>query len=305
LFQKLIVGHNINEIKEACVVDWNHHLICGSLSFSMSENAGTFLATALGYVIGFGSLMLYTPIAVRIYRQKSADGTTMSTWWLKLVSYTMSDTYYMLKGYPLSTYVETLTITIEAAIILGLVGYYQRRLNATFGILFVVYLTISAYGLFGGAPPQVVAVGQLAAGGLNSAALIPQFVLNYQKQSKGDYSPLTAGLATTGCAIRLFTIQKLAGSDPILMTTFGISMILNAALLAQIIYYGMAVEGLSLRAVLCADLGGNEESSSTTTTSASAMSDIGFRELETSETDDMRYISVVPEKANVMELSRR
>jgi mannose-P-dolichol utilization defect protein 1 len=271
----------------------------------MSENNdASFLATALGYLIGFGSLMLYTPIAVRIYRQKSADGTTLSTWWLKLASYTMSDTYYLKKGYPLSTYIETLTITIEAAIILGLVGYYQKRLccydDATFGILLVVYLTLSAYGLWG-APPQVVAAGQLVAAALNPAALVPQFVLNYQKQSKGDYSPLTAGLAATGCAIRLFTIQQLAGSDPILMITFGIAMVLNATLLAQILYYGMVVEGLSLRAVICADFDGtnhnnhNEISSlsftNTTTTSAAMRSDVElFHKLETSsETADRTY----------------
>jgi mannose-P-dolichol utilization defect protein 1 len=201
----------------------------------------------------------------------------------------MSDTYYLLKGYPLSTYVETLTITIEAAVILGLVGYYQRKIwNATFGILLVVYLTISAYGLWG-APPQVVAVGQLVAAALNPAALVPQFVLNYQKQSKGDYSPLTAGLAATGCAIRLFTIQQLTDSDPILMTTFGIALVLNAALLAQILYYGMVVEGLSLRAVLGADISENGEESSTSAMMMMSDDVELFHKLETSETADRTY----------------
>ena len=258
-----------------------------------TSTVGTFVATALGYVIGLGSLLLYTPIAVRIYRQKSADGTTLSTWWLKLASYTMSDTYSLVKGYPLSTYVDTLTITVEAAVILLLVGYYQRQLvTPSFGILCLVYLVVAAYGLWG-APLHVVALGQLLAAALNPVALVPQFVLNYQHQSKGDYSPLTAGLATTGCAVRLFTIQQLADNDPILLSTFGIAMVLNAALLAQIIYYGMGVEGLSLRAVLTADLGrttnnnNDDDDDNEDLLSISIMaSDNEFHELETSDKDD-------------------
>lgn len=46
------------------------------------------LAEGLGYLIGAGSVLLYTPIAVRIVRTKSADGLTISTWWLKIVSFT-------------------------------------------------------------------------------------------------------------------------------------------------------------------------------------------------------------------------
>ena len=48
-----------------------------------SPDAG-LIARWLGFVVGAGSLLLYTPIAARVYRQRSADGLTLSTWWLKL-----------------------------------------------------------------------------------------------------------------------------------------------------------------------------------------------------------------------------
>jgi mannose-P-dolichol utilization defect protein 1 len=214
----------------------------------------TFVATALGYVLGLGSLLLYTPIAVRVYRQKHADGLVMSTWWLKLSAYTCSNIYYFTKSYPLSTYIETLTIDIEAAVILGLVAFYQKRIDYNFWMLLVVYLTLSAYGLTM-ASAEIIALGQVGAAALNSAALLPQFYLNYKLQTKGDYSPLTAGLAASGCAIRLFTITQLADSDPILLGSFGLALVLNTLLLLQILWYGVMVEGLSLIAVLTADLG--------------------------------------------------
>ena len=84
-------------------------------------SSSLLLANALGYLLGLGSCLLYTPIAVRVVRQGHADGLTLSTWWLKLCSYTCSDVYYIAKQYPISTYIETLIITAQAAIILLLV----------------------------------------------------------------------------------------------------------------------------------------------------------------------------------------
>ena len=233
-------------------------------------------------MLGFASLMLYTPIGIRIYRQKSANGTTLTTWWLKVASYTVSDIYSYLKLYPLSTYVEVLTITIEAMTILGLVAYYQKKLwKHTFWICFVMYVSLTAYYLLA-APPTLIAASTLMAAGLNSAALVPQFVLNYTTASKGDYSPLTASLAGTGCAIRLWTTHQLTGNDPILYINFGVALILNWALFSQIMYYGVSVEGLSIKQVFCADLG----TRTTTPTKRRGISQFELSKLETLETID-------------------
>ena len=61
------------------------------------------VATALGYLVGAGSLALYTPIVWRVSRQGDASGLTLSTWWLKLASYSCSDVYSIAQGYPIST----------------------------------------------------------------------------------------------------------------------------------------------------------------------------------------------------------
>ena len=85
--------------------------------------------------------------------------------------------------------------------------------------------------------------------------------MNFERKTKGDYSPTTALLASGGCLIRLFTITQLADSDPILIFSFGIAFLLNFSLLTQIVYYGTMVENLSIGQVFAADI-----SSSTTTT---------------------------------------
>lgn len=225
-----------------------------SLVLAMSDEDKSLLATALGYLIGFGSLLLYTPIAVRVVRQKSANGLALSTWWLKLGSYLCSDIFYITKNYPISTYIETLTITLEAAVVLFLVAYFQQSLfNVRFIGLASMFALLSVYGLMA-APPEVVAFGQVSSVVLNSGALLPQFMLNKRNQTKGDYSPVTAALASVGTAIRIYTTIALNDSDPVLLGTFTAAFLLNSALLSQILYYGVVVEGLSPLAVFMADV---------------------------------------------------
>ena len=90
---------------------------------------------------------------------------------------------------------------------------------------------------------------------LNAGALVPQFLLSAQLQKAGGYSPITAALASLGCAIRQFAMIQLTGVDPILLGTFGLALILNAGLLAQILWYGVAIEGKGVLTVLTADVG--------------------------------------------------
>ena len=52
-------------------------------------------------------------------------------------------------------------------------------------------------------------------------------------------------------------------NDPVLVVTFGLALLVNGALLVQIVYYGVAVEHLTLREVLCADI--QTEHNTTTT----------------------------------------
>lgn len=223
------------------------------LTISEVPDSGV-LARGLGYLVGAGSLLLYTPIAIRVCRQRDASGLTLSTWWLKLLSYTCSDCYSFSKHYPISTYTETLIVTVEAAVVLVLVATYQRRLDASLGVLALGYALVLAWAL-AAAPPAALALGQTAATIFNSAALLPQLLLNYQQQSPGGYSPLTASLACVGCLIRLFTTVELAGSDPLLLAGFACGLLFNGALLAQIVWFGSVVEGRPLVEVLTADFG--------------------------------------------------
>jgi mannose-P-dolichol utilization defect protein 1 len=223
-----------------------------------SRPDASLVAQGLGYLVGAGSLLLYTPIVLRLCLQGTADGLAMSTWWTKIVSYTCSNIYAFTHGYPISTYAETIIITVEALVILVLVAYYQNRIDAQFGTGAIVF--VGSALLLANGPSELIAFGQASSAVLNTGALVPQFILNAQLQTSGDYSPITAGLASTGCLIRLFTTVQLADSDPLLLGSYGLALLVNSALLAQILYYGVAVEGKGVLSVLISDLGPTDTS---------------------------------------------
>ena len=142
------------------------------------------VATALGYLVGAGSLALYTPIVWRVSRQGDASGLTLSTWWLKLASYSCSDVYSIAQGYPISTYVETLVITLEAAVVLGLVGFYQQKLDAAFALGATALAAAWVWAL-ADAPPQAIALAQASATALNTGAVLPQLAQNARRREAG------------------------------------------------------------------------------------------------------------------------
>jgi len=225
-------------------------------SILLSSNDDTVLkslAEALGYLIGAASVLLYTPIAVRIIRTKSANGLAVSTWWLKLTSFTCTDIYNIRNGFPIAAYSESIIITLEAIIVLGLVTYYQHRLNATTFILLGCYIIFSTYALYG-APDEWINIGQVTSIILSTSALLPQLKQNADRQTSGDYSPITASLATVGCILRIFTTVQLADSDTLILLNYGVALLLNLSVLTQIVYFGTQKEGKTLTDLFLADV---------------------------------------------------
>ncbi|KAL7544761.1 hypothetical protein ACHAWF_008119 [Thalassiosira exigua] len=231
-----------------------------------SDMALDALAEGLGYLVGAASVLLYAPIAVRVLRTGSARGLTASTWWLKLTSYTSSVVYNVKNGFPIAAYSETLVITLEAAIILGLVKYYQKGIDAATLALACAYIAVSSWALLSpsnvfpwGPPDEWINSAQILSTALNASALLPQLKQNWDRQASGDYSPVTASLATAGCCVRLFTTAQLADGDALLLLNYGTALVLNLSLLLQVLYFGTQKEGKSLIDLFLADVKSSDE----------------------------------------------
>ncbi len=225
------------------------------------DDALKLIATGLGYLLGAASILLYTPIAIRVLRTKSAEGLAISTWWLKLTSYTCTDIYNIKNGFPISAFSETLVITVEAVVILSLVAFYQRRVDVQTLLLAATYFAITSWALFApasvGPSDSAIATAQEVSILLNVASLLPQLKQNFDRKSSGSYSSVTASLASAGCTIRLFTTFQLANGDPLLLVNYGVALALNLSLLLQIIYYATQNEGKTLSQIYLADVKSN------------------------------------------------
>ena len=118
-------------------------------------------------------------------------------------------------------------------------GHLQGRLRSwTFAGGAACYAALLAAGL-SGLPPHALSALQLVATVSVTGALLPQLALNARRRSSGGWSPLTAGLSTAGNALRVFTTLQLT-HDALLLAGFVAGLVVNAALLTQILVYGDA-----------------------------------------------------------------
>ena len=109
--------------------------VLGCVARSPSGSAPTILTLPLPrYAMGAGSIGLYLPILANVVMQGSADGLSMSTWAMNAVGFTFSAAcvvhaatraarlaltstrhrrYNTQKGFPLSAYLDTCTLTVR------------------------------------------------------------------------------------------------------------------------------------------------------------------------------------------------
>ncbi|KAK3280691.1 hypothetical protein CYMTET_11486 [Cymbomonas tetramitiformis] len=176
------------------------------------------VASGLGYLITFGSVLLYSPQIFRIVRSRSAAGLSLQMYWLKLTSTYLTALYDVVMGFPISTYGENLAIIFQLAVLVVLVAKEQSAGNDDCRVAagLVLYLCIAAAVLGRIVPPEesmpVLTALQLINSVSYPVALLPQLTMNYQSQSTGQYSPVTCSLALGGCAARIFTTLTLMKS---------------------------------------------------------------------------------------------
>ena len=193
-------------------------------------------ARALGYCIGAGSTVLFAPIVYTLATQKSADGLSLSTFTLSLCGYSCSAAYNYKKGHALSTYVESVLLAVQCAVI-SFVCALLKGMDVGLVVMgTIAYVGAALLLLLGNPPPRLLALLQVWATSLLMISLIPQLYLNYSRKEPGQYSPVTAGLSVLGNSIRIFTTLTLT-KDPLLLLGFALGFSLNAALLGQILFY--------------------------------------------------------------------
>lgn len=193
---------------------------------------GKLVASAMGWALSAGSLLVYAPMISSIQAKKSADGMSSTTWALNLAGFAVFVAYHMRMGYALSTFADFAALTVQSAIILGLTSYYQKAVSAL--------VAVPAIGLALALllPKAQLKYLQGAAAAATTLALLPQIAKNFKSRSGGGWSPVSAALCTGGNAMRVFTTLQLAEGNVLLLGQFGAGFLLNALLLVQTLAWG-------------------------------------------------------------------
>lgn len=192
--------------------------------------SGDVAAKILGYTMGAGSLMLYSPIILKLLNTKTADGFSHETWLFNLIGLTAAVVYPFKKGFPMSTYVEILILCIQSFGILGLLCSYKGLLGeytVGMGVYLATTISLLAFDL----PATILGLLQWIAILVCNYAQIPQILLTYRTK-KASWSPITAIMSMVGNTVRVFTTLQLTG-DKLVLSGNLMGLLCNLTLLTQ------------------------------------------------------------------------
>ena len=205
-----------------------------SISFIASDRSSNLVANALGYLMGLGSIALYSPIIIDLLKKKSADGYSTQTWIFSIFGLLCSILYPFKKGFPISTYLELIAVSIQNVGILGLVSLYKGKLReyfvammlATTAVYFTFTATISSEIL-----SYILTLSIISC----NYALIPQIYLTFQTK-KPTWNPITSFLSMSGCLVRIFTTVQLT-QDKLTLVGYIVGFLQNLTILLQFFFY--------------------------------------------------------------------
>lgn len=206
-----------------------------STSSISSRSDKDLLARLLGYIMGIGSMLLYSPILMKLLKNGSAEGFSVVTWISNVVGCTLAMAYPMKKGFPISTYLELVSATLQSIGILALLCFYEGKIKefsiglSVLSIFFLIFQKLSNL------PAHLLGFVQIAASLIANYANIPQIILTFQTK-KASWSGITAFLSVAGCLVRIFTTVQLT-KDPFVIAGYMLGIVTNGLLLAQVIMY--------------------------------------------------------------------
>jgi mannose-P-dolichol utilization defect 1 len=237
LFSRRNIVHRHREMKAAAIQGKMSFLNSSVLDTSVDApkvHLKDVVANAIGYSMGFGSVLLYSPIIVKMLMTKSSEGMSIQTWICSVIGMAASFIYPYKKGFPLSTYMDSGIIMLQCIGILGLICLYGGRTTEFLaGLLVTAIIAAGVYKVE--IPERPLQSVQVLAIMANTYSLIPQIILNFQTK-RATYSAITAFLSGCGCIIRVLTTLQLT-RDPLVLTGYVFGAINNLTVLFQIWLY--------------------------------------------------------------------
>jgi len=212
--------------------------VAGKNSIDIGKDGcvGKLISKVLSLAIIAGAGILKVPQILTIVKNKSVEGIVSSSFYLETLALSASVVYSALKGYPLTTYGESVIITGQVLILVWLLWTYSKPpANTGFRIKCMV-----SYGAIVAAmlnlpedfQPLLLTVGTV----LTVSSRVPQIFANFSRGSSGQVSLITWALNAAGGAARIFTtLQEV--NDPFVLAGFVLGFVTSAILVFQVVFY--------------------------------------------------------------------
>lgn len=197
---------------------------------------GIMLSKVLGAgLIGLAFLVKF-PQILKILKNQSAEGLSLSAAIMELFAMTSSICYNYANGYPFTAWGDTFFVGMQNVIIVYLIFIFRSQAGE--GTLFVgAYFTILWFLAMSGLVPVWVLAGyQMCNVPLILSGKFTQAAANVRNGHTGQLSLVTISILMLGSLARVFTTLKETG-DTLVTVTYAISSLANAVLFIQVLYF--------------------------------------------------------------------
>jgi mannose-P-dolichol utilization defect protein 1 len=151
------------------------------------------------------------------------------TWVAIILSNSIVAAYNFSRGYPLVAFGESITLGVQALILLTLLVRAQWRVVLIASVIGFTNFLLRA-------PLAVLTALQLVAMVMGTLANVPTLWKIVREKNAGDNSAITALLSLVGCLLRAFTTATIT-KDPLLLVGFSVGAVVNSGLLVGICRY--------------------------------------------------------------------
>ncbi|CAH0404634.1 unnamed protein product [Chilo suppressalis] len=198
------------------------------------------LSKGLGIGIIAGSILVKIPQILKILNSKSAEGINIYGVSLELFAITANFAYSYVMSFPFSAWGEGTFLAVQTVIIAALVLHYGGSPGKA-GLYLATYVGLVSTLITGYTPVGVLWNMQAVNVPIIVLAKSIQVITNYKNGSTGQLSAVTCFLLFGGSVARIFTSIQETG-DSIIILTYCVSTIANAALVLQLFWYWNVVK---------------------------------------------------------------
>lgn len=190
----------------------------------------------VGYSVLAGSMLYKLPQVLRVATRKRGQGISLSGLALETVGISLAGAYSLRRGFPFSSFGETLFIPLQNVAIMALVVKYVGADATPWMVLLLLYLAMCTLLMQPVVGVKVLALLNVCATPISYFSRVPQLVMNWRAKSTGELAPVTLALQLLGNIARIFT-TIIQVRDPVILISFMSATILNGALFLQWWYY--------------------------------------------------------------------